>query len=161
LAYPLIGSQRVEYFGGPRGRGREVSVWGTDLRIPVQVVEELGDPALREPLGVRVDLLITTRQQQPAAAIRRYRLSAGPEHAAAHDPHLIGVAAHRGGRRPDYLDALADPGQVGTARGQPAVSDPADALQGRPGDPAQQDGRPARLNRLGCHPAPRHRVEAA
>src|SRR5215472_14421904 len=55
---------------GPRGGTGRIGVGSTHQRVPVQVVENLGDAAFGEQLGVGADVVEAARQRQPAAPLR-------------------------------------------------------------------------------------------
>ena len=136
--------ERLRQERGPVGGLRRVDVRTADLRIPVQVVEDLGHALGREPVHVRPDLLEASRQQQPLPGSRRDHRLARPDHAPADDPQRAAPALGR--RLLDQCYRRADLRQVGRARGDPAVGDPPGPLHRRAGHAAHDDRRPGLLH---------------
>jgi DNA-binding NarL/FixJ family response regulator len=133
-------------------------VGGADLRIPVEVIEQLGDALLAEPGGILADLGVAAGQQPPAA-VRIFGLLAGYHHAPADDTDGRRIPPRRRRRAGDHADRLADLRQVGAAGGDPARCDPPGPLHGRPGHAAEQHRRSGLLHRPGILPPGRDGVE--
>src|SRR5690606_32411429 len=88
--------------GPSRGEGGEdllgathadlrIGVRGTDLRVEVQVHEQLGESSAGEAVDVAADLLEGALQPWPVVlTVRRRRLRlAHPHHTAAHEPQRV------------------------------------------------------------------------
>ena len=148
---PLAGRrQGVQELGRPgRGRGR-VGVGRADLRVPVQVVEELGDAlarqALRRPPGSGRSCPTAAAGGPPA------RTAARPARTTPRQTTRSAAGSRPAAAAASWTIAISSPIRDRSVRlevTQPSAIRP-DPLQRRPGQPAQQDRRAARLHRLGC-----------
>src|SRR6266545_1253834 len=143
--------------GGSAGRDRRVGVGRADLRVEVQVEEDLGDALRGDGVEVAADLVERAAEWLAGAVAA----GADPHHAAADEAQGVRVAARLAGPLPDRADRRVQAGQVGHAAADPAVRQPAGAPPGAGDVAAEQQRRVGTLHRLGVEAGRRDLVEAA
>ena len=149
--------QCLQYSVRPPQRVRGVGVGRADLRVEVEVHEQLGRPLLGHPTEVIADLVYRAGEGRRVAAGR----GAHRHHAPYDEAERRGVPPGRRGGVTDHRNRGAEGAQVGPAAADPAVRQPPGSPQRRLGGPAEQQRRVRALHRLRVYPGAGHLVELA